>query len=386
MEKINILYLYSSKGFAGIPRNLALITGHINHQRFSCSAALIGDPNDEAADFRGRAVSTDSLRTFHRLGSGGKFEFGVIEEVRKIIEEEKVDILSCHGYKADFYGALIKLFYRPNIKFTTIAHGWVTGGFKLTFYYLLDKLCMGFFDKVVLVEEGQRKQIKGISQDKLVVVNNAVDYEAFSASSRCEPMYKELGVSEQNLLICFSGRLSSEKDNTTALQAFKIIADEMNEVDFVLIGEGPEREELEQLSRTLGIEDRVSFVGYRENMKALYSLFDVYLSCSRREGLPNSVLEAMAAGVPCVLSAIDGHKAIAEHEKNALFAPVGKPASFAEQIKRLLNDKTLTSEIRDEARKVVRKKFSISKRLERLEFVYKGLVGESSVETEAAKE
>lgn len=374
MERINIVFLYSSKGFAGIPRNLSLILGRINPQHFACSIILLGAEGDEEADFRDRCDSGDAIRNFYRINSGQKLSFTSIRKIAEILTTEKADILSCHGYKADFYGFCLKYLFFVPVKLLTIAHGWVSSGPKFRFYHALDRVLMTFFDKVVLVEESQRTLVSWIPDSKLEVVNNGVDFEAFSAKSRCEPIFKEVGLDDRRFLVAFCGRLSPEKDVATAIRAIAELAESHEDIDLALVGEGPDQLALESLASELGVADRVHFLGYRKKMRALYSIFDAYISCSQAEGLPNSVMEAMAAGKPCVLSDIPGHSALVENQKNGFLVKLGDYKAFAARLAELSDSRELRLQIKDEARKTVRKKFSLTKRIEKLEKIYTSLM------------
>ena len=115
-------------------------------------------------------------------------------------------------------------------------------------------------------------------------------------------------------------------------------------------------------------------------------MLNVFLSCSLKEGLPNTVLEAMASGIPCVLSDIPAHKEIVENEKSGFIYDSYEASAGAKIIDRLLSDPEVVKSVKDEARKRLQKHFSISKRIEKLEKAYSSLARGESVRTPVKEE
>jgi len=376
MDKLNILMIYSASGFGGMPRNLSLIASGIDSRRFRLHVGLMGEEDDPAADFRSLLDSSpDVLKSFTVLGEGRTFDLKVAGQIADLINEHSIDILSCHGYKADLFGVLVRHYLKTEVKLFTIAHGWVSKTLKLKLYQTLDKLLFRLFDKVVLVSEKQFRELGslGVDKSKIEVINNAVDIEAFSFKGPSRSLLSELDIDPNVKKVGFAGRLAKEKGVDKALKIFAEVLTEEPEALFILVGDGPKRAELEKLAGELGILSRVIFTGFRKDMKAVYSILDVYLSCSSHEGLPNSVLEAMASGVPCVLSDIAGHNDIVEEGKNGFLIDPDNVESGSVRVTSLLSNSSLAGSIKDEARKVLQKKFSLSGRIQKLEKAYLSL-------------
>jgi len=376
MDKLNILMIYSASGFGGMPRNLSLIASRLDSRRFRLHVGLMGEEDDAAADFRNLLdTSPDVLRSFVVIGEGRTFDLRVAKQIAALVEEHSIDVLSCHGYKADLFGVLVRYYLKTEVKLFTIAHGWVSKTFKLKLYQTLDKLLFRLFDKVVLVSSKQIEELGslGIDKSRVEVINNGVDIESFSFKGPSRSLLSELDVDPGVKKVGFAGRLAGEKGVSKALQIFKEVLSEESEALFIVVGDGPKRAELEKLSGDLGISSRVIFTGFRKDMKAVYSILDVYLSCSSHEGLPNSVLEAMASGVPCVLSDIAGHQDIVEDGKNGFLIDPDNYNSGSLRVASLLSNSSLAGSIKDEARRVLQKKFSISGRIQKIEKAYLSL-------------
>lgn len=377
MEKVNILMLYSAKGFGGLPRNLSLIASNLNYKKFRLVVVRLGQEDDEAADIRHlMKENVDSLKNYYCLESSSKFNFANIKEIKNILEKEEIAILSCHGYKADIYGFIAKYVLGAKVKLFTIIHGWVSAKNKLKVYNFIDKVVVNFFDKVIFVNSEQKntKELLFLKEENTEIINNAVDLDLFERKKPSKALMSELGIKEGSKVIGYVGRLAAEKNVSNALEIFAELKKSQKNAVFVIAGEGAQRQALEEKAKALNIKDSVHFAGYIKDIKPYYSLFNIYLSCSRKEGLPNTVLEAMASGVPCVLSNIPGHKEVVEHEKNGFLFKEGDISNASKFLKELLENDSRRREMRDEARKELQKKFSIKLRISKLEKAYLSLV------------
>ncbi len=220
--------VYSANGFGGIPRNLSYIVENLSPNRFRLSVVHLGDPSDEAADIRNLLEGKgESLREFHCFPSRSKIDWSVLAKLKNLIEQENITCLSCHGYKADIVGFILKFVFRCPLKLFSIAHGWVAATPKLSFYDFLDKLALRFFDKVVLVSEGQREQFCGlfVDEQRVQVINNGVDLNKFSKKNPSRLLEKEVGLEPGTKVLGFAGRLSDEKGIEELLKVFSKVVE-----------------------------------------------------------------------------------------------------------------------------------------------------------------
>ena len=386
MKKVNILFLFSAKGFGGIAKNISLIVNNLDPESFSATVVLLSNPDDREVAQEFEKCSDDSRGKFEflRMGEGKKFDLTILKEIERILKEKNIQVLSCHGYKADVLGFVLRYFMRVKLPLVSIAHGWSTRSLKIAFYTVLDRICLRFFNRLILVSEGQRKWLRGfgISPKKISVIHNGVESSLYSKAlshdiegiqGASTLMRQRFGIEPGDTVVGYAGRLSSEKDISTSIRAVRFASKEIEKLAFLVVGDGEERSDLEELAADLGISARVIFAGYQSDMSDIYPLFDIYISSSLREGLPNSVLEAMASGVPCVLTRVPGHTEIVEHEENGLLVDSGDAAKLAESIIRVAKDKVLAEKMRRKARETIQEKFSIEHRIEKLSEVYREL-------------
>ncbi len=144
------------------------------------------------------------------------------------------------------------------------------------------------------------------------------------------------------------------------LEAFKQLYEanpDLN-VKLLIVGDGPERERLMATVRATGISERVVFTGQVKNVQPVYAIADVFVLSSHSEGSPNVLLEAMAAQVPIVATAVGGVPEIVENEESALLVPANDPAALAAAIARVVKDNSLSQRLARKATALVETQFT----------------------------
>jgi glycosyltransferase involved in cell wall biosynthesis len=210
----------------------------------------------------------------------------------------------------------------------------------------------------------------GWPAEKVEVVYNAVDVERVAVAAP-PGLRDQLGGSETRPLVLTPARLDAQKGHDTLLEAIA----EVPEALFLLAGEGPKRVELEARAAELGVSDRVRFLGRREDVPALLAACDVFCLPSLYEGSSLAVLEAMAAGIPVVSSAIGGTEELVENGCSGLLVPPGDTEGLAAALRRLLGDADLRRELAAKARERVDQGLTRPQMAEQVTSVYDDLLG-----------
>ena len=376
MKKINLIYLYSSKGFGGIVRNLSLLVNNLNKDIFNVTVILLTNEGDKDSDIN---IRKNTEIKFIKISENNKWDFGVIKKIKKILLDNQTDILSCHGYKADFYGFLLYTIYKCTVKTVTMKHGWVTPGIKIQLYYAIDKFVAKWFDKIILVSEGQIDEIKrfGVPSRKIAVINNAIISDDSQQTKDRDFVRKELGCDKSDYVIGFVGRLSREKDVKTILSAIAKVLEINKKVKLLVVGEGPEERRLKGRAKDLNINNNVTFLGYQRDVDKIYTAMDLYVSSSLKEGLPNSILEAQSKGIPCIVTNISGNTDIVIDGVNGFLVRPKDPNDLSTKILLLMKDEILAENFTDEGKKIIKNKFSLEKRIKGIENIYKELIGKN---------
>lgn len=152
---------------------------------------------------------------------------------------------------------------------------------------------------------------------------------------------QSLGVPNNALLCIIVGDLNDNKNISTLIKALPYTAPSIH---YIICGFGPNENKLKGLAVKLGVSGRCHFLGYRTDVKELYLASDVFLFASKREGLPRSTMEAMLAGLPCVVSRIRGNLDLIDDNKGGILVPPMDMASFASALNRLYDDEALRKE------------------------------------------
>lgn len=225
-------------------------------------------------------------------------------EVRRVRAELEIapgTVAHSHGYYGDLVGFLAGR--AAGVPLVATSHGFTGGGFKNRMYEWFDRRALARFDAVVAVSRplADRLEAGGIAASRIHVVPNAFAAGKGTRLARADAR-RELGLAPAELILGWIGRFSREKGPDTLLDALAL-APEWNGS---MIGSGPLQRDLQRKVEHLGLTGRVRWHGVIPEVSRLLGAFDAVVLSSRAEGTPMVLLEAMAAGVPLVVTAVGG--------------------------------------------------------------------------------
>jgi glycosyltransferase involved in cell wall biosynthesis len=285
-----------------------------------------------------------------------------IRELTGMLRDREADFLLTHGYKANMLGRIAAR--RNGIPVVAVSRGWTGENLKVRCYEALDRIQLRFMDAVVCVSDGQARKVcrTGVSPRKIHVIRNAARLEAFrnpDPDDR-ERLHRLAGVAGNGLVVLAAGRLSPEKGFNVLVEAAGQIAKSNASVRFVLFGEGTERPLLERRIDQLGLRDHFILAGFRDDLDRWLPWADLVVLPSFTEGLPNVALEASAAGVPVVATAVGGTPEVVCDGINGLLVPPGDPAALAQGILRLCGNGELRRTLGEAGRRLMQERFSFA--------------------------
>jgi glycosyltransferase involved in cell wall biosynthesis len=220
-------------------------------------------------------------------------------------------------------------------------------------------------------EEYRSSARSGLGRSRLTVVPNGVDVGP--RASRIQAR-RSLELAEDDVVVGFVGRLVEVKAPCVLIEAFARIAHTMPRARLAVVGDGPLLKPMQALAAGLRINDRVLFLGQRDAQE-VYSAFDVFAICSRKEGLPYVVLEAMAEGLPVAATDSAGVELLVEPGVNGEVVPCDDVAAFADAMRRLLSNAPLRSRYAIAARERAAR-FTVSGMVEATIAVYREAIGD----------
>ena len=285
-----------------------------------------------------------------------------VRELVSLLKATACDVLLCHGYKANILGRIAARCV--GVPAIAVSRGWTGESRRVRAYEWLDRRHLRFMDHVVCVSEGQAAKVSrwcGVPSSRITVIRNSARLGAFenrdlSARQRLLSFFQpDSGVTQ---VILAAGRLSPEKGFGVLVDAATMFCRENQKVGVLLFGEGVLRPELERQITALGLGARFLLPGFRNDLDALIGAADVVVLPSFTEGLPNVALEASAAGVPVVATAVGGTpEAVADGESGFLVPP-GQPVAIASRVSQLLQNEELRSQFALAGQKHMRSRFT----------------------------
>ncbi len=234
---------------------------------------------------------------------------------------QKTDLVHVHAAQ-EFCGGLRLAGYRGPIVFTAHCYHQDIDYAKAGLF--LNPFCR----RVIAVSEAERERLRKAGVKGLRKVVNGIDPEPFAGFDRAA-VRLQLGLPAEAVVCIAVGRLARPKAVDLLVRA---LARTGREVIALIAGEGPERAALETTAQALGLGDRARFLGRREDMPRLLAAADIYVAPTRREGLSLAALEAMAAGLPLIVSNIPEFGEVVENGVNGLVFPTGRVDSLAQAL------------------------------------------------------
>lgn len=210
---------------------------------------------------------------------------------------------------------------------------------------------------------------------RVVHIPNFLEDEAFDMmpAEQRKTHRHALGIPPRAPIIGVVARLAPVKDHPTVIQALALVRQAIPDVHLVLVGDGPDRNNLQELTRTLLLEQAVHFAGTQPFRPSWHALFDVSVLASRSEAFPNSLLEAMAVGCPVVATAAGGIPELVRDGHTGYVVEVGDSGSLAERIIKLLRDRDLRATMGHRGRALVTERYRATSTLVLLRNLYEGL-------------
>ncbi len=326
---MTVVHLTSSTLYGGPERQMlglgrALVgdcrSAYLSFLEGGRSAAFVEEARRQGFEAKTLAHDTPHLRAAARE---------LTDELRRL----GADVLLCHGYKADLLGRIAAR--RAGLPAVAVSRGWTRESLKVRLYEALDRINLRWMDHVVSVSDGQAAKVRraGVADDRHAVIRNAIRADRFAAP---DPAYRAklhgLFSRPRGRVVGAAGRLSPEKGFAIFVDAARTLARADPSLGFVLFGDGALREALTRQVAAAGLADVFVLAGFRADLDAFLPWLDVLALPSFTEGLPNVVLEACAASVPVVATAVGGTPEVIDNGVNGYLVNPGDVSALARRI------------------------------------------------------
>lgn len=295
-----------------------------------------------------------------------------IRRLQKIINAEDIDVIHCHCNRSTLLGLLVGK--NRGLPLVRSMHGTLEYTLKLKMISCIDMTLLKFFDRVIIGSDEIKKKLGNIRSDKIVTIPNAVTFETSSRRYDLQAMRAKLNIAAGEKVISTVGRLHPEKGHIYLLEAAREVCRKITGIKFLIVGEGPLKSELKEMTKKLGLNRCVNFTGYYPDIKEILSVSDLFVHPSIEESLPLSVLEAMVCSRPVVATDVGGTRDAVIDGVNGLLVASKSPGQLSESIMDLLNDPVKMKTMGESGLSIVREKFSIEKYIKRLQEMYDELL------------
>jgi glycosyltransferase involved in cell wall biosynthesis len=371
---VPVLFLFPSLQVGGAERQLEALVRRLDRHRFlpivACQHA--GGPVAEALRAEGVAV--------RQLSGPRRLDPFFLPRTLALVRRRRVRIVCTQGFSTGVVGRLAALWGGAPVRIV-LEHS--TGERDMSpAKHRLNRMLHSMTSAWVAVAQGQvpyLTQTKGIPPEQIHVVHNGIDAAAYDLGNRRAAerrrVRQELGIDPTAPVAGSIAVLRPEKNLRSFVGAAAQVLRTLPEARFVIVGDGPQRQELFQEIMLWGLEGRVLLAGWRDDIAAVLAAMDVAVLCSTDvETFPVSFLEAMAAGLPLVATRVGGLPEMVEPGENGLLVSPGSTDELAQALGQVLADRDRTRRWGEASRRRVRQEFGVAPMVQRYEALFEALL------------
>lgn len=347
---MRILHVISSGGMYGaeaVILNLARVLGRGPHTSTLGVFANAQSPNLQLHEVAVREGIESVL-----IPCSGQIDRTVPAAIRNLAQSTGADVVHAHGYKADIYAWLaLRGMGTPLV---STCHTWYDNDLAVRVYGAVDRFVLRGYAAVIAVSKEVEQKLldAGVRSNRVHVVRNGIDLAPFDDAASSQRS------ASAPFTIGLVGRLAPEKGVDIFLRAAKLVLAEQPAVRFVVIGDGPDREQLQALIAELGLASNAALLGRQDGMSQVYASLDVMVSASRQEGMPIALLEGMASRRPVVATVVGEVPSLIRDGETGLLVQPNDPDALAQAMLRLVEDSGLRGRLGESARTLVEEEFS----------------------------
>ena len=307
----------------------------------------------------------------------------------RLIRRERPDILHTHTAKAGTVGRVAALLAGrkgPPIVVHTF-HGHVLRGYfgpvRSLFFRLLERWLAGRTTALIAVSPQVRDDLVALHvapPERFVVIRLGIELDKRVAGSRDGRLESRryLGIAPDRFAVGWIGRMTTVKRTDDVLVAFKRLRDRGVDACLCMVGDGPDRAQLERRAHDLGIVRDTLFLGYQEDVAPFYAAFDALVLPSSNEGTPVSAIEALAAGRPVVATRVGGVPDVVEEGEDGFLVEPGDTDELADRLAQLARDPALRKRMGEAGRQRVLPRYAVERLVDDVDRLYRSLLSGAS--------
>jgi len=353
---IRVLELLVTTSPGGGPRHVWDLARHLPRDEFEL---VVGAPRDGILFERFRELGVEVVELPRRRLSTPHFRL-----TRDAISRFRVEVVHTHGKGPGLYGrAVARWMGMPAIH---TFHGLHYAGYSRLgrhVYLALERRLARWTHTIINVSRSEHLEGLGLRlfrPEQSVVIVNGVDIQETERALLDSPIRREsLGLTAADFVIGCISRFDRVKRMELLVDVLGRLRTRLPRLVLILVGDGGEQSRIRELVRAAGLSERVIFTGFVDDPQRIHASLDLYVAASRKEGLPLSVLEAMAAGLAVVATDVPGHRDVVVSGETGLLVVPDDAAALAEAVAALLTDPASRKSLGQAGRERVRHEFGI---------------------------
>jgi len=361
---LKVVHLVEDLKVGGLEKIIATLALSLNKQKYSVEVWCLSRGGDVAELLRRRGVKVRifSWHTYHN-------PLNLIRHTCEL-RKSQVDIVHTHGYYAGTFSRLAAIAAGvPRI----FAHVHTTYDSFTKRHFIIEKCLSRFTSRIICVSHSVKDFVvnrERIRDDKTCVVYNGADWSMENDTDR-QLSREDLGLADRDCVVVSVGSLVENKGHMVLLRAADLLSTLCPPVKVLIVGDGPERTELEAIVSRNGLSSMVIFTGILKQVQQVLAFSDIaVLTSIYREGLSLAVLEAMNQQLPVIVTRIGGLPEAVDHNKTGLLVPANDPQALACAIRKLAKNKELRKTMGVEGKKKYDKNFKTSSMVAQIESIY----------------
>lgn len=352
---------------SGAEKQFTLLASRLPRDRFEPHVALLTRTGPFAEQLAAANVPVTLL------GKRSKLDPTALWKLRAWLKSVQPDIIHTWLFAANAYGRIAAR-VAPQAK--VVVSERCVDSWKSGWQLWLDRKLISRTDRLVgnsqAVVEFYHRQ--GVPSEKLVCIPNGIDCPPPMTIDR-PAMLRELGWPEGTFVAGFIGRLAEQKRVDDLIFAVETLRHARPTVRLLIVGDGPLRDRLQTFADDVGGADQLRFLGHQSDIHRWLALMDVFCLASSFEGMSNSLMEAMAAGKPCLASDIPPNRELITPGETGILVPVGDRVAYMQFLRLLIDDVELRTRIGRAARERMEREFSVNQMIEKYVALYDELNG-----------
>lgn len=361
---MRIVHLNSERGWRGGEAQLFLLAKDLRKRKHE--QWIVGHSD-------GSLLEEAHKNEFHTYGLNLSFEFDPVSiwKLASILKKHKIEVLHMHTPRSVTIGGIASKI--ANVKVNIISR---RVDFSLRNNLLRKIKYQWGVDRIIAISHAINRILisDGIRPEMIDVIQDGIDLNRFYSRNSRLAFRNEIGVSEKTPLMGMIAHFADHKGHRYLIEAVEILVRKIPDVHFVLVGEGELKDAIQLQTQKLGLEDKITFTGFRNDIPNILASLDLFVLSSHLEGLCTSLMDAMAMSLPIVATCAGGIPEVVEDGVTGLLVKEKNPEKLAAALTRMIQDESLRVQYGKAGRRRVENLFGAEIMVSKTEILYQEIL------------